>query len=131
MLTKHWNQKYSEQAQLMEEASRALTAAEVQASQKQQQLIELQKKHDADIQLAVSKTTVQYKEQLLSATQQLQAKDCAMQKLKDQVHTLEISLASQTNLPSVAQTKEEVDLCREVFNYLPGTVNTKRGTAHL
>ena len=37
----------------MEEASGALTTAEVQASQKQQQLIELQKKHDADIQTAV------------------------------------------------------------------------------
>ena len=76
------------------------TDAEIQASQKQQELIELQKKCDADIQLAVGKAAVQYEEQLSSVTQQLQAKDRAMQKLKDQVRALEISLASQTNLPS-------------------------------
>ena len=46
----------------MEEASGALTGAEVQASEKQQQLIKLHKKHDADVQLAVSKTAVQYEE---------------------------------------------------------------------
>ena len=118
--------KYSEQAWLMEEASGALTAAEFQTSQKQQQL---KKKHDADVQLAVSKTTVQYEEQLSSVTQQLQAKDQAMEKLKEQVCALEISLASQTNLPLVAPTKEEVDLHREVFDFLPGTVNTKRDAA--
>ena len=39
-----FEQKYSEQALLMEEVSGSLTAAEVQASQKQQELIELQKK---------------------------------------------------------------------------------------
>ena len=121
--------KYSEQAWLMEEASGALTAAEVQTSQKEQQLKELQKKHDADVQLAVSKTTVQHEEQLSSVTQQLQAKDRAMEKLKEQVRALKISLASQTNLPSVAPTKEEVDLHKEVFDFLPGTVNTKRDAA--
>ena len=52
-----------------------------------------------------------------------------MQKLQDQVCTLEISLASQTNLPSVAQSKEEVDLRKEVFNYIPGTMNMKQGMA--
>ena len=56
----------------MEEASGALTAAEVQASQKEQQLKEL---------------------------------------------------------PSVAPTKEEADLHKEVFDFLSGTVNIKRGTA--
>ena len=80
--------------------------------------------------MAVGKAAVQYEEQLSSVTQKLQAKDlCHVQKLQDQVHTLEISLASQTNLPSVAQSKEEVDLCKEVFNYVPGTVNTRRGMA--
>ena len=45
------------------------------------------------------------------------------------MHTLEISLASQTNLTSVVPTKEEVDLHKEVFDFLPDTVNTKRGAA--
>ena len=82
-------QKYSEQVQLMEEASGALLTAESQASQKQQELIDLQKKHKADIQLAVGKAAVQYEEQLSSVTQKLQAKGCAVQTLQDQVCTLE------------------------------------------
>ena len=48
-------QKYSEQAHLMEEASGALFAAESQASQKHQELLDLQKKSEADIQLAIGK----------------------------------------------------------------------------
>ena len=62
-------------------------------------------------------------------TQKLQAKDRAMQKLQDQVFTLEISLASQENLPSVAQFQEEVDLCKEMFYYILGTMNTRQGAA--
>ena len=42
---------------------------------------------------------------------------------------MEISLASQANLPSIAQSQEKVDLCREVFDYVPGTVNTRQGVA--
>ena len=122
-------QKYSEQAWLMEEASGALSAAESQAPQKQQELIDLQRKCNTGIQLVVSKAAVQYEEKPSSVTQKLQVKDHAVQKLQDQVCALEISLASQTNLPSVAQSQEEVDLCKEVFNYIPGTVNTKWGVA--
>ena len=50
-------------------------------------------------------------------------------KLQDQVRALELSLAGQTTLPSVRHTQEGVDLWKEVFDYLPGTVNTRRGTA--
>ena len=50
-------------------------------------------------------------------------------KLQDQVCALELSLAGHTTLPSVRPTQEEADLWQEVFNYLPGTVNTKRGAA--
>ena len=50
-------------------------------------------------------------------------------KLQDQVHTLELSLAGHTTLPSVRHTQEEADLWKEVFDYLPGTVNTRRGAA--
>ena len=103
----YWNayealeQKYSEQANLMEEASGALFAAESQASQKQQELLNLQKRCEADIQLAIGKALVPYKEQLPSANHNLQVKDCAVKKLQEQVCALEISLASQANLPSV------------------------------
>ena len=73
--------------------------------------------------------TVQYQEQLLSATQSLQAKTELYKGLKDQVHALEMSLASQANLPSVEQSQEEVDLHKEVFDYVPGTVNMRWGAA--
>ena len=49
--------------------------------------------------------------------------------LQDQVHALELLLASHATLPSVRPTKEEADLREEIFNYLPGTVNTRRGAA--
>ena len=50
-------------------------------------------------------------------------------KLQDQVHTLELSLVGHATLPSLKHTQKEADLWEEVFNYLPGTVNTKRGAA--
>ena len=40
-----------------------------------------------------------------------------------------MSLAGQATLPSVRHTQEWADLWKEVFDYLPGTVNTRRGTA--
>ena len=38
-------------------------------------------------------------------------------------------MAGQTTLPSVRHTQEGADLQKEVFDYLPGTVNTRRGAA--
>ena len=126
--------RYAQQAHLMEEASGALHAAEGQASQRQQELLELQRNHEADIQLAVSRVVFDYKEQLAVAKHNLQSKDCmntkqAVHRLQDQVRALELSLASQANLPSMRHSQKEMDLLEEVFNYLPGTVNTKRGAA--
>ena len=40
---------------------------------------------------------------------------------------LQISLASQKDLPSVGASQEEVDLREDVFNFVLGTVNTNRG----
>ena len=72
---------------------------------------------------------VYLKEQLSSANNNLQAKDKAVKKLQEQVCALESSLASKAELPSVGQPGEKIDLHREVFDYLPGTVNTRRGAA--
>ena len=44
------------------------------------------------------------------------------------MHLLELSLASQTSLPSVGSSHSGAGLCEEVFNILPGTVNPCRGT---
>ena len=53
----------------------------------------------------------------------------SIQKLQDQVHALELSLAGQATLPSVAASSSMAGLCQEVFNILPGTVNQCRGAA--
>ena len=125
--------RFTQQAHLMEEASGALHAVESQASKRQQELFKLQKDCKADIQLAVGKAAYEYREQLAATKHKQQSKDCKHQQmvhqLQDQVHTLELSLASHTALPSVRPTKEEADLREDIFNYLPGTVNTQRGAA--
>ena len=76
---------------------------------------------------------MEYREQLAIAKKDWQLKDHEHQqvvhKLQDHVHALELSLAGQATLPSVRHTQEGADLWKEVFDYLPGTVNTGRGTA--
>ena len=76
---------------------------------------------------------MEYCEQLAVAKKDQQLKDREHQqkvhKLQDQVHALQVSLAGQTTLPSVRHTQEDADLQKEVFDYLQGTVNTRRGTA--
>ena len=125
--------RFMQQACLMEEASGALHAEETQASIRQQELLKLQKDRKADIQLAVGKAVFGYREQLAAAKQKQQSKDRKHQQtvhqLQDQVRALELSMASHATLPSVRPTKDEADLREEIFNYLPGTVNTRRGAA--
>ena len=125
--------RYSQQAHLIEEASGALHAAETQASKRQQELLDLQKDHEVNVQLATGKAVFEYREQLAAAKQNQQTKDHEykqmVHKLQDQVRALELSLASHATLPSVRHTQKEADLLEEVVNYLPGTVNTKRGAA--
>ena len=67
--------RFSQQARLMEEASGALHAAETQASKRQQELLNIQKDRESDIQLAVSKAVFGYREQLAAAKQKQQIED--------------------------------------------------------
>ena len=126
-------QRFAQQARLMEEASRALHAAESQVSQRQWELLQVQKDHKANVQQAIGKAVIGYREQLMMAKKDQQLKDHEYQqtvhKLQDQVCALELTLAGHTTLPFVRPTQEEADLWQEVFNYLPSTVNTKRGAA--
>ena len=96
-------------------------------------MLKLQRDHEANIQQAVGNAVFEYREQLTAAKQRQQSKDRKHQqmvhRLQDQVQALELSLASQAALPSVRPTKEEADLWEEIFNYLPGMVNTRRGAA--
>ena len=121
--------RYTQQAQLIEEASGALRAAETESSQRYQEIVNLQKKWVADIQHAINKVVAQYQLQLSAAKSSLQQKECSIQMPQDQVHLLEQLLASQASLPSVELTSSEAGLCEEVFNIFPGTVNQCRGAA--
>ena len=71
----------------------------------------------------------QYQLQLSTVKSSLQQKERSVQKLQDQVRSLELSLASQESLPSMESSASEAGLCEEVFNILPGTVNQHRGAA--
>ena len=54
-----------------------------------------------------------------------------IKQLQDKISTLEVTSASQANLPSVAMSnpQEMHGLHSQIFGYVPGTVNTKRGAA--
>ena len=121
--------KYTYQACLLEEASWALQAMESQASQTQQELLTLKRSCDADIQQAVSNAVSQYQTQLTAAQSHTHKHQLVIQQLWDQVRTLELSLASQADLPSMGKPQGEVDFWEEVFNILPGTVNATQGAA--
>ena len=119
--------KYTHQAHLQEEASRALWVTESQASQMQQELLALKRCCDADIQQAVSRVVSQYQMQLNTDQTCTHDHQLTIKQLQDQVHTLQLSLASRADLPSVGKFQGEVDLWEEVFNILPGTINATWG----
>ena len=125
--------RFTQQACLMEEASGALHAAETQASKRQQELLKLQNDREADIQLAVSaKQSLDTESSLqpLSRSSKLRTVSTNRQSIscKTGCKPWELSVASHATLPSVRPTKDEADLWEDIFNYLPGTVNTRRGT---
>ena len=121
--------RYSNQAHLMEEVSGALLATEDHAFQAHQELITIKQSHDADIQQAVSKVVSQYQSQLSLTQSCTHNHQVAIKQLQEQIHTLKLSLANCANLLSVGQSLGDVDLWDEVFNILPGMVNTKQGAA--
>ena len=127
--------KYSTQASLIEEASAAIKAAEAEAQHRHQELLDVQHSHQAEIKAAVSRAIEQYKVQLSTAQSSMQSKDHehqrVIQKLQSKIQSLEVSSASQVNLPSVgvSHTQDGPGLCSEVFNFIPGTVNKQHGAA--
>ena len=129
--------KFMEQAQLVQEASDALKANEAESAARQQELVSeltpLRDQREADIQQAVGQAMVQYRDQLSSAQAMQQQWDREHQqsihRLQEQVCALEVSLAGQATLSSVATSGSQTELCREIFNIVPGTVNTCRGAA--
>ena len=125
--------KFTEQAKLIKEASETLKAVEAESSMRQQEIEALQSQREADIQHAIGQAMLEYRDQLSLAQNDLQQKDRehqqSIQRLQDQVCALELSLAGQATLPSVAASSSRAGLCQEVFNVLPGTVNQHREAA--
>ena len=64
--------RFTQQAQLVQEASEALRAAEVESSVCQQEIVALKSQQDADIQHAIDQAVLQYQDQLSSAQINLQ-----------------------------------------------------------
>ena len=123
------DEKYTHQALLVKEASEALKASESHVSALQEELMALQCNHEADIWKAVGNAVSQYEHQLTTVQSCTCDHQLAIAQLQEQVQVLQVSLASQRDLPSVGATQEEMDLREQVFNYVPGMVNTNRGTA--
>ena len=86
-------------------------------------------------QQAVGQAVTEYEQKLSMEQSRTQTQQSAIAELQGQVQVLQVSLASQRDLPSVGVTQEGVNLRDEVFNYIPGTVNTNQGaqwfTIHL
>ena len=125
--------KYSAQACLIKEALAAIIAAEAKVQQRHQGLLDAQCDHQMEIKSLMNKAVEQYQVQLSTAQSNLQTQDhehqLAIQKLQRKIQMLEVSLASQVNLPSmgVTQSHDGTGLCNEVFNFIPGTVNKYQG----
>ena len=109
----------------------AIQATEAEAKQRHQDLLDVQCGKQFKFDQAISSAVKQYKVQLNAAQSNLQACDqehqFTIQQLQNKISLLEVTLASQANLPSVATSnnQEAQGLHSQVFDYIPGTVNTK------
>ena len=121
--------KYTHQAILVKEASEALKASESHVSVLQEELMALKHSRKADIHKAVGQAVSQYKHQLTTVQSHTHEHQLEITQLQGQVQVLQTSLATQKDLPSVGVSREEVDLREEVFNFVPGMVNTNRDAA--
>ena len=87
--------------------------------------------------IKLSSAVKQYKVQLNTAQSNLQAHDqehqLMIKQLQDKISLLEVTLASQANLPLVAMSnnQEVQGLHSQVFDYILGTVNTKWGLSSM
>ena len=125
--------KYDEQSKLLKEVSMAIKAADAEAKQRHQALLDVQHNKQQEFDQAIQGAVQQYKVQLNTAQNKLQARDwehqLAIKQLQDKISMLEVISASQANLPSVATSnpQEVHGLHSQIFGYVPGTVNTRRG----
>ena len=123
------DEKYTHQAALVQEASKALKASESHVAELQQEVNALKQNHETDIQQAVGQAVSQYEQRLSTEQSSAQEQQSAIAELQGQMQALQVSLSSWRELPSVGTTQEGVNLRDEIFNYVPGTVNTNWGAA--
>ena len=113
----------------MKEASEALKASESCVAELQEELMALKQNRNNDIKQAVGQAVHNMSKKLSTEQSHMRKHQWAITQLQGQVQALQVSLASQRDLPSVGVTQEGVNLSDEVFNYVPGTVNTNWGAA--
>ena len=112
-----------------------LKLPEAEAKQRHQALLDAQCNKQQEFNQAIQGAVQQYKVQLNTTQSKLQARDrdhqLVIKQLQDKISMLEVTSASQANLPSVAASnpQEVCGLHSQIFDYVPGTVNTKRGAA--
>ena len=122
-------EKYTHQSVMVKEASEALKASKSHVAEIQEELKALHQNHNKDIQVAVGQAVVDYEQKLSKEQSHIQTQQSAIAELQGQVQALQVSLGSQRDLPSVGTTQEGVNLRDDIFNYIPGTVNTSWGAA--
>ena len=120
-------EKYNHQVVLVKVASDALKASESCVSVMQEELMALQCIITKLISKRMLETQVSQYEHQLSTVQTYTHDQLAIVQLQEQVQVLQVSLASQRDLPSVGASQREVDLQEEVFNFIPGTWSTPTG----
>ena len=121
------DEKYTHQAALVKEASVALKASESHVAELQEEVMALKKTCDTDIEQAVGQAVSQYEQCLSSKQSHTQQQQSVIAELQGQMQVLHVSLSSRKKLPSVGATQEGMNLRDDIFNYVPGTVNTKMG----
>ena len=117
---------------LVSEASEALKVSESHTKELQKELDALKKNRESDIQMAVGGAVLQYEELLSTEQSRAQDQQATIAELQGQIQALQESIMSQRDLPSVPSegvTQEGKNLREKVFNYIPSTVNTRRGAA--
>ena len=125
--------KCDKQSKLLKEASAAIKTTDAEAKQRHQALLDVQCNKQQEFDQAIQGAVQQYKVQLNTAQNKLQSRDrehqLTIKQLQDKINMLEITSMSQANLPSVATSnpQEEPGLHSQIFGYVTGTVNTKRG----
>ena len=117
---------------LVHEASEALKVSEGQTKELLKELDALKKNRETDIQMAVGGAVLQYEELLSTEQSWAQDQQATIAELQGQIQALQELITSQRDLPSVPSegaTQEGRNLREKVFNYIPGTVNTRRDAA--